>query len=191
MSYKSIIMKKEVNWRDSLSAALPLSEPEPGKPIGPRRTLLSALAISLGLFLVYVALHYIPAHIRPVGVVGLTTENGRLTKTVHKKSPIPVIGNYLDAFQIRRTFLREGQTLEARFIVPEGSEIQLHVRQCRSAFGVEVFYCDVTSHDTVTIVQEGYGRRTLTAPRDGFYYFDERVKTPEADAPYKIVWART
>lgn len=201
MSYKSVTFSKSANTQDKARASMRdlrdmllspdnFDTPDPDSPMGIKRAFITALTITFGLFMVYVALHYVPAHFRSQGVVGLVTENGRLSQQVSQDSEIPILGDYLDAFNVRRTYLKAGQTLEARFIVPENTTLALRVRQCRSVFGLEVFHCFNVSEDSITIRDETYGRRTLTASRNGFYHFDELVTTPEIDAPFKVVWAR-
>lgn len=201
MSYKSVSLSKEARHRDSwtlsgaslrdiLFAPENFQAPAPDEPLGLGRSLFSAFSIILALFMCYVSLHYIPAHFRTDGVVGLTNENGRLIQQYESQSSIPVIGDYLDAFNVRRTYLKNGQTLEARYTIPEGSTLQLRVRQCRSIFGIEVFHCYIRAEDSITITTQTDGRQTLTAYRDGFYHFDDFIVTPEGGQKFQIVWSR-
>jgi hypothetical protein len=156
-----------------------------------KRLLGTAAALILGLTLCFAALHYVPTLLRPTHVVDTLVSPSKKSLLDIDRSRLKRFGVYAQSFFLRRTYLRGGQGLTVHYSIPEGATLDLHIKQCRRMFIIEVFHCTATSQQTVTIDNNMTGQRALKFAEPGFYHFDETVTLTEPDGEYHLVWVRT
>lgn len=161
------------------------------QPMGPHRTLGSALSIILGLTLCYAGLHYIPTLMRPSQVIDAIISPSKKSALDIDRNRVQRFGIYAQSFLLRRTYLRSGQGLTVHYSLPEGATLDLHIQQCRRMFIAEVFHCIPVSHQNVSIENKTDGRRTLKFSEPGFYHFDETVSLKDPTGKYRLVWVRS
>ena len=148
--------------------------------MGPVRFVSSWVALMLGLFFVYTAIHYIPAF-RSTDVV--ESERSDALMAVDDSSPFTP---YLDHLQLKRTYVKPGSTLRVQYRT-DGSPLDLFITQCRNIPIVEVYRCTPVVVHEVNVTDTS-GRREFQFNEGGFYHFRERSS---ADAHYRVVWRRT
>lgn len=159
-------------------------------PLGPRRTLGSAVSIILGMTLCYAGLHYIPTLLRPSQVIDSIISPSQKSILDIDRNRFQRFGVYAQSFLLRRTYLRAGQGMTVHYSIPEGASLDLRIKQCRRMFIGEVFHCIPVSQQTVRIENKTKGKRTLKFTEPGFYHFDETVNLTTPDQPFKLVWVR-
>ncbi|MGJ8561155.1 MAG: hypothetical protein ACSHX3_13045 [Litorimonas sp.] len=159
-------------------------------PLGPWRTLGSAVSIILGITLCYAGLHYIPTLLRPSQVIDSFVSPSQKSILDIDRNRFQRFGVYAQSFLLRRTYLRAGQGIEVHYSIPEGASLDLHIKQCRRMFIGEVFHCIPVSQQTVRIENKTHGTRALKFAEPGFYHFDETVNLKSPDQPFKLVWVR-
>jgi hypothetical protein len=155
------------------------------------RLLGAAASLILGLTLCFAALHYVPTLLRPTQVIDTLVSPSKKSLLEIDRSRLQRFGVYAQSFLLRRTYLRSGQGLTIHYSIPEGATLDLHIKQCRRMFIVEVFHCTPTSQQTVTIANNLTGQRALKFAEPGFYHFDETVTLREPNGKYRLVWIRT
>jgi len=160
------------------------------KSMGLGRTFSSATTLIIGGALCYVALHYIPAYLglnKVLSFSDLDTSSSVAPET----SQWATLSSYADAFRIKRTYLRSGQTIQAQYAIPEGAKLDLVIQRCRPAFIVEIFKCQVINEETAHIRNDKLGTQRFRFPESGFYRFDERVTlNPDNAEDYRVIWSR-
>jgi len=159
--------------------------------IGIGRAIFSGLSLSLGGLMCYVSLHYLPAFVQTQKILGsnaIDTSTARL----QNKGPIrKVLGPYIDAFSMQRTYLRPGQEIEAQFILPEGATLDLEIEQCRRVIAIEIFKCDVISRKNVSVTKATLGDKSFQFANGGFYHFSHKVTLANGSSnDYTVVWTR-
>jgi hypothetical protein len=163
------------------------------KAKGLRRAVGTALSLILGGTLCYVSLHYVPAFMNPPQVIAVTDFN---TKTEHLKGNYKssFMKAYVDAFNMKRAYIRKGQTIDAQYIVPKSNTLTLNITHCRPVPVIEVFDCSGTSHRNVVIENSPSGLRSFTFQEDGFYKFSESLTGPSSivndDKKRFVIWSR-
>jgi len=186
-----VLTKTSFSTMSRMAADVEFRAPDPDKPMGYRRLVISAISLLTGLGMVYVAMHYIPAILQNPADLTVETEQteGRDTLAMTSKYG-PVLGPYMDAFFIKRTYLEAGQIIQVRYNLPTGSSLDLGFQQCKRSFALEVFKCKPLAEKTINIPNAEAGTREFAFPQTGFYHFDEKVTLPKSDMPYRIVWSR-
>jgi len=161
------------------------------KSMGIGRAIGSALSLILGGALCYVSLHYMPAFVSAREVIADTNQNQSSVRLKDENSPF-ILKAYWDAFSVKRTYLRSGQTIQAQYALPPGMELELEIKRCRPAFLVEVFNCDVIGEKSFTITNDQTGTQRFQFQGKGFYLFDEKVSglSPDSTQQYRVVWSR-
>lgn len=173
------------------AANVQFNAPDPKKPMGGQRLVLSALSLLAGLGMIYVSMHYLPALFHPQSAIDLRSSTIKDRRDLSVRSKYgPILGPYIDAFFMKRTYLEGGQSIEIHYNLPIGAELELAIQQCRRIFVIEVFKCDVIASKAVTVRGGETGRRTFNFPNTGFYHFDDRLTLENPDQPYRIVWSR-
>ncbi len=163
-----------------------------GKSIGLGRTFGSAFSLMIGGFMCYTALHYIPAYLGTHKILAMTQIDDSASRLVDDGSQRATFMAYLDFFEIKRAYLRPGQSIQAQYDLPEGATLELSIRQCRPAFIIEIFDCQIVSEKTARVVNDKVGTQRFIFQDKGFYLFDERVTLPNGKAgKYRVVWSRT
>ena len=85
--------------------------------------------------------------------------------------------------------MKPGQSIDIKYDLPKGAYAKLDIVQCRRAWVLEIFNCDVVGrYSTKTKRQTGI--ETFTLPQGGFYYFQENVFDVPDGEPYRIMWER-
>lgn len=186
-----MLTKTSFSTMSRMAAEVEFRAPDPEKPMGYRRLIISAASILTGLGMIYVAMHYVPAMMHSTQKLDLaqTEREGRDPLTITSKYG-PILGPYVDAFFMKRTYLEAGQTIQIRYRLPPGASMDLKIRQCKRAFAIEVFKCTPVAEKSVAIEQGQGGVREFAFPQTGFYHFEETVTLPEPEIPYRIVWSR-
>lgn len=156
-----------------------------------KRLLGTAASLILGLTLCFAALHYVPTLLRPTQVVDSLVSPSKKSMLEIDRSRLQRFGVYAESFLLRRTYLRAGQGLTVHYSIPEGATLDLHIKQCRRMFILEVFHCTAISQQTVTIDNNMAGQRALKFAEPGFYHFDETVTLTDPGGDYRLVWVRT
>ena len=150
--------------------------------MGPARFVGSWLALSLGLFSAYTAMHYVPAF-RSSDVVESSRDRSDALMSVDDSHPFTP---YLDHLQLKRTYVKPGSTLSVQYRT-DGTPVDLFITQCRNIPVVEVYRCDPLAVREVN-VRDTSGRREFQFREGGFYHFSEHASE---DARYRVVWRRT
>ena len=156
------------------------------------RTLGSGLSLLLGASLIYVGLHYIPAFIQPKQILKFASGDSAALKTYDfdRESKLHgIFGPYIKLFDMDRAYMKPGQSIHIKYDLPQGAYANLDIVQCRSAWVVEIFKCDVVSRFTSKTKRHS-GVESFALKQGGFYYFQHKAVGIPADEPYRIVWER-
>jgi len=162
------------------------------KQMGYIRSIFSGLSLLFGGLMIYVGFHYIPAFLNPSAVIKLADSNHiSSAKPALKRESIfgSVIGPYVDMFTLDRAYIQGGQSVEVRYNLPQGANMDVAIRQCRRLWIVEIFKCQTISEKVIRI-DGTRGAQAFTLPGSGFYHFNERVTLPNSNASYRVIWSR-
>ncbi len=162
------------------------------KKMGLTRALFSGLSLLLGASMIYVGLHYIPAFVQPKQILKFASGDSAAMKTYdfdRNSKTHELFGPYIELFNMDRAYMKPGQSINIKYDLPRGAYANLDIVQCRRAWVVEIFKCDVVSRfNTKTKRQRGV--ESFALKQGGFYYFkQETIGVPEGE-PYRIVWER-
>lgn len=164
--------------------------PKKPKSMGLSRTFGSATTLILGGAMCYIALHYIPAYLGLNKILSFS-ELDSSSSVAPESSQWAALSSYADAFRIKRTYLRSGQTIQAQYALPEGATLDLIIQRCKPAFVVEIFNCQVLNEETARVNNDKDGSQRFRFSESGFYRFDERVTlAPDNKKNYRVVWSR-
>jgi len=83
------------------------------KAMGLGRTFGSATTLIIGAAMCYVSLHYIPAYLGLNKVLSFSDLNNS-SSIAAESSQMATLSSYADAFRLKRTYLRPGQTSSAK-----------------------------------------------------------------------------
>lgn len=162
------------------------------KKMGMTRTIMSGLSLLAGGFMFYVSLHYIPALVQPKQVLQFASGDSAALKTYDfdRNSTLhDVFGPYVKLFHLDRAYMKPGQSIAIKYDLPPGAHANLDITQCRRAWVLEVFKCDVVStFSTKTKRQRGIESFALS--QGGFYHFKQDVIGVPKGENYRIVWER-
>ncbi|GGX59974.1 hypothetical protein GCM10011309_07230 [Litorimonas cladophorae] len=163
------------------------------KQIGYIRSIFSALSLLFGAFMIYVAMHYLPALVQPKKILKIASGDSAASKTYdfERSSKLHnVIAPYVEMFQLDRAYMGDGQSVSIKYDLPAGAYADLNIIQCHRAWVVEIFQCKVVSqYDARTKRQKGV--ESFTLKKGGFYHFRQQVHGIQNDEPYRIVWERS
>ncbi len=171
---------------------------EPKRSMSNLRLIGSAVSICLGLTLAYASIFYVPAFIDFKGamhVVGIDQNKKPLVAKVQSNSSQKwgILSPYVDMFRLPRGYLRSGQKLHVDYIISPGTELELTIRQCVSYPVLEVFRCEETRDQKVTISSPREGAQTFRVSEPGFYYYSGKTINKDGSAetrPYAVAWQR-
>jgi len=160
------------------------------RPLGLKRTFGSATTLIIGGAMCYVALHYIPAYLGLNKVLSFS-DLDTSSSVAPESSQWAALSSYADAFRLKRTYLRPGQTIQAQYALPKGAKLDLVIQRCRPAFIVEIFKCQVINEQNSVVKNERNGTQRFVFPEAGFYRFDEKITlAPNNVKNYRVVWSR-
>lgn len=160
------------------------------KSLGIGRTFGSATTLIIGGAMCYVSLHYIPAYLGLNKILSFS-DLDTSASVAPESSQWATLSSYADAFRIKRTYLKSGQTIQAQYALPEGATLDLVIQRCRPAFVVEIFKCQVINEETARVTNDKLGTQRFRFPEAGFYRFDEKVTlAPNNIKNYRVVWSR-
>jgi len=160
------------------------------KSIGIGRTFGSATTLIIGGAMCYVALHYIPAYLGLNKILSFS-DLDTSASVAPESSQWATLSSYTDAFRLKRTYLRPGQTIQAEYAIPDAAKLELVIQRCRPAFIVEIFKCQVISEETAHVKNDKLGTQRFRFPEAGFYRFDEKViLAPNNQQNYRVIWSR-
>jgi len=160
------------------------------KSMGLGRTFGSATTLVIGGAMCYIALHYIPAYLGLNKILSFS-DLDTSSSVAAESSQWATLSSYVDAFRIKRTYLRPGQTIQAEYAIPEGAKLDLVIQRCRPALIVEIFKCQVISEETAQIRNDKLGTQRFRFPESGFYRFDEKITlAPNNAQNYRVIWSR-
>ena len=155
------------------------------------RSIGSAASLILGASMFYIALHYIPAYLGLQKIVAFSDLDNSAARLA-KDDPASLLSAYIDPFRLKRTYLRQGQTIQVQYALPEGAEMEIYINQCRAAFIVEIFKCDILNQEKTTIKNDKVGTQKYQFQDAGFYVFDEIVKQKNIPhEKFRVVWSRS
>lgn len=163
------------------------------KKIGLVRTVFSGVSLLCGASMIYVSMHYIPAFVQPKKVVKFVTGDSAALKTYdfdRKSTLSKLLGPYVDLFHMDRTYIRAGQRVSVKYDLPKGAYAKLEIVQCRQAWVVEIFKCDVIGQFSSTTKRRS-GVESFALAQDGFYHFKQQAVNIPNNEPYRIVWERS
>ncbi len=162
------------------------------KQMGILRTIFSALSLLFGAFMIYVAMHYMPALIQPKKVLKFATGDSASINTYEfdRDSKFHgIFGPYLKMFALERAYLTSGQSLNIKYDLPVGASAKLDIYQCRRAWVIEIFDCHVVSKfSTETKLRSGV--ESFALKQGGFYHFRQTVSNVPDGEAFRIVWER-
>ena len=162
------------------------------KKIGLSRSIFSGLSLLFGGFMVYVSLHYIPAFIQPKQVLQFASGDSAALNTYDfdRNSKFHnLFGPYLKLFHLDRAYMKAGQQIDVKYDLPEGAYAKLEIFQCRQAWVVEIFKCDVIGQFQSTTKRRS-GVQSFALSQNGFYHFKQEVMDVLEGEPYRILWER-
>ena len=161
------------------------------KSMGIGRTFGSATTLIIGGAMCYVSLHYVPAYLGLNKILAFS-DLDTSSSVAPESSQWAALSSYVDAFRIKRTYLKSGQTIQAQYALPEGAKLDLIIQRCRPAFVVEIFNCQVISEETAQVTNDKDGTQRFSFAESGFYRFDEKVTlSPNNVKNYRVIWSRT
>jgi len=106
--------------------------------LGIVRTFGSATTLIIGGAMAYIALHYVPAYLGFNKILSFS-DLDTSSSVAPESSQWAALSSYGDAFRLKRTYLRAGQTIQAQYALPQGAKLDLVIQKCRSAFIVASF----------------------------------------------------
>ena len=160
------------------------------RAMGLGRTFGSATTLIIGGAMCYVALHYIPAYLGLNKILSFS-DLDTTASVAPESSQWAALSSYADAFRFKRTYLRQGQSIQAQYALPDGAKLDLVIQRCQPAFIVEIFKCQVISEETARVVGDKDGTHRFRFPESGFYRFDEKVTlAPNNVKNYRVIWSR-
>ncbi len=160
------------------------------RSMGLGRTFGSATTLIMGGAMCYVALHYIPAYLGLNKLLSFS-DMDTTSSVAPESSQWATLSSYADAFRLKITYLRQGQTIQAQYALPAGAKLELVIQRCRPAFIVEIFKCQVISEETARVTNDRDGAQRFRFPEAGFYRFDEKVTlAPNNVKNYRVIWSR-
>lgn len=169
------------------------AERDEAKVLSFKRTFGTAFLIIFGCIACYVGVHYIPAFIKLPTIITASDFNAR-AKHLKSQNSGYLLSPPIDAFNMKRAYIRQGQTVEAQYFVPQGKTLSLNIQQCQSRPIIEVFSCHIIKNRDIKIENSRSGLRSFTFPEDGFYKFSERLNgpAPMANDGQKryVIWSR-
>jgi len=158
--------------------------------LGIARTFGSATTLIIGGAMAYIALHYVPAYLGFNKILSFS-DLDTSSSVAPESSQWAALSSYGDAFRLKRTYLRAGQTIQAQYALPEGAKLDLVIQKCRSAFIVEIFNCQVLTEEKAQVINDKDGTQRFVFPESGFYRFDEKVTfAPNNVQNYRVIWSR-
>lgn len=166
-------------------------QPNKKKPFSLGRVFGSALTLSVGGFLCYTALHYVPAYVSTAKILSFSNVDTSATRLASHNNRT-ALRAWRELFTIRRAFVRAGQTIQVQYALPEGTELQLVITQCERAFIIAVFKCVPVSSQTIKIAKKTIGTREFVFDKSGFYDFDDIIIQKSANvSDYQVIWRRS
>lgn len=162
------------------------------KQLGLLRTLFSGLSLLFGGGMIYVAFHYIPAFVEPKQVLKFASGDSPAIQTYDfdRKSPLhKLFGPYVKLFHLERAYMKPGQSISVKYDLPPGAYANLDIVQCRRAWVIEVFNCEVVGTFN-TRTKRRSGVESFALKQGGFYHFKQDVVGVKQGEPYRIVWER-
>ena len=162
------------------------------KKMGLLRTIFSGISLLFGGSMIYVAMHYIPAFVQPKEILKFASGDSAAMKTYDfdRKSKIhELFGPYIKLFHMDRAYMKPGQSIDIIYDLPKGAYAKLDIVQCRRAWVIEVFKCDVVSRFNSKTKRQS-GVESFALKQGGFYYFKHEAVGIPADEPYRIIWQR-
>ena len=162
------------------------------KKTGLSRSIFSSLSLLFGGCMIYVSLHYIPAFIQPKQVLQFVSGDSAALNTYDfdRNSKFHNwFDPYLKLFHLDRTYMKSGQQVDVKYDLPEGASAKLEIVQCRQAWIIEIFKCDVIGQFNSTTKRRS-GVQSFALNQNGFYHFKQEVMDVPEGEPYRILWER-
>ena len=162
------------------------------KQLGLTRTIMSSASLLLGGVMFYVALHYIPAFIQPRHVLKMATGDSAALRTDNfdrNSKAHTSLSAFRELFMLDRAYIMPGQSVDIKYDLPEGAHAKLDIVQCRRAWVIEIFNCDVVGRFSTETTRHS-GVETFKLKEGGFYYFHDEAIGVAPGEPYRILWER-
>jgi len=152
----------------------------------------TAISLTLGGLMCFSAMHYAPAYMGSNEVLSLSNLDSAAARMIPGKNNRNMLTPYMDLFEIKRTYLRPGQRIQAKYNLSQGTVVELRIRRCQQQFILEVFDCNVIGEKKMTVENKTSGSHEFMFEEAGFYLFDERVvKKSESSKKSYITWRRS
>ncbi len=156
------------------------------------RSVFSVASLLLGGTMLYVSLHYVPAFVSPKKVLKFATGDSAALNTYDfdRKSPVhKFFGPVTQFFQLDRSYMKPGQSIEVKYDLPPGAYVNLDILQCQRMWVFEILDCAVVGKFSARTKQRA-GVESFTLEDGGFYHFRHEVVNVAAGEPYRISWER-
>ncbi len=165
-----------------------------------RRMYMSVFIWFAAAFLFYCSLFYVGAFVDVGKVLGVSqakraakVENN--AQAMRAQQDRNLLSPISDALSINRVYLRKGQTIQATYSVPNGTQMLLSIKQCKRMPVLEIFTCNFKSEQERLIRNGRTGVVKFIATEPGFYYFEDQVTlqqgtTLKLNHDYKVIWQR-
>jgi len=92
--------------------------------------------------------------------------------------------------KMNRAYMRAGQALQVKYVLPEGAKAVLTIQQCKSILYVEVFHCQVVAENQIELSNDKVGTRRIALQNTAMYRLKSDVQIGMSDH-YDIKWQRS
>jgi hypothetical protein len=162
------------------------------------RFVMSVIVLLFAGILVISSLFYVGAFFDVGKIVGVS-QSDRAERAKTKVSTGQLKNDFFspvtDLLDPSRIYLRAGQSILATYDIPDGAQMTLVIKQCKTKPVIEVFDCDLIAEQKQVIRNRTKGFHRFTVAQPGFYHFKDEVKIRKTaktadNADYRIVWQR-
>ena len=147
------------------------------------RLLGSAISLFLGISMIYASFFYVPAFVNVKKYLHLNGPFEAPPPASHSE----FYRKYSPILSVDRTYLNQGQIIEAFYSLEPGTRGELVFYQCQSPAIIEAFYCDPIIVQSFKLKQTK-GSHTVRVNMSDFYGF--AVVLPDPETPYATAWRR-
>ncbi len=153
------------------------------------KTPISIMKVIVFLTVIYALAQYLPAFVNVKKIITQTTaQSGAQTmvETRKKWGPAAPLRKYI---KLNKAYMRAGQSLQVKYILPEDAAANLTIKQCKPAPFIEAFRCDIISTENIEIINDTVGTRRFIFKNTAMYLLESDVKL-QTDGDFDITWQR-
>ncbi len=165
-----------------------------------RRMYLTVFVVFSASFVLYCSLFYVGAFLDVGKIVGISQSvradnTQKNVRNIVLSKQRTLFSPFLEALSTNRIYMREGQTIQATYSLPNQSKLTLKIKQCKSKPILEIFDCEILGEQGIDVDKRTTGFIEFTVSESGFYYFEDQVIRPPSTGlkpfrDYRIVWQR-